>query len=232
MDVIRDPRNPVRQFFVNPRFRSTLRMRILNPKGIHQVSGRTQMNRYPAIFEAARDYFGASASIRILSFGCSTGEEVLTLREYFPAATIIGSEINRELLRICRGRAVDERIEFIGAAKEGIDRRAPFDAIFCNAVLQRDPQRVTRNRVTSLRKVYPFEKFDQQIAAFDSWLRPGGMLVVHKTHYLLADTGVSCRFRVLSLGEPLLDRYAKFDREGELIGLEVESPSIFLKVEP
>jgi chemotaxis methyl-accepting protein methylase len=48
----------------------------------------TAPNRYPEIFAAA--VAAAAAARRILSFGCSTGEECVSLAEYFPKAEIIG----------------------------------------------------------------------------------------------------------------------------------------------
>ena len=53
--------------------------------GSHQLVDWTAPNRYPEIFAAA-----AAAARRILSFGCSTGEECVSLAEYFPKAEIIG----------------------------------------------------------------------------------------------------------------------------------------------
>ena len=52
----------------------------------------------------------ARQDIKILSYGCSTGEEVLTLRNYFPNAHIIGAEINKHSLAKCRQLPVDEKI--------------------------------------------------------------------------------------------------------------------------
>ncbi|MEI4884199.1 class I SAM-dependent methyltransferase, partial [Klebsiella pneumoniae] len=84
-------------------------------------------------------YFSGQPEVRILSFGCSTGEEVLTLRRYFPHASIVGAELNRRSLTICERLNVDDRIQFTFSRHDLIARHGPFDAVFCMAVLQRGP---------------------------------------------------------------------------------------------
>ena len=61
---------------------------LLHP-GCHQGPTRTALNRYPEIFAAAAA--AAPDARRILSFGCATGEECVTLADYFPAAEIVGA---------------------------------------------------------------------------------------------------------------------------------------------
>ena len=58
--------------------------------GSHQLVDWTAPNRYPEIFAAAAA--AAPDARRILSFGCSTGEECVSLAEYFPKSEIIGAE--------------------------------------------------------------------------------------------------------------------------------------------
>lgn len=47
---------------------------------------------------------------------------------------------------------------------------------FCMAVLQRTPDKITRQGVKSLKKIYPFEKFEKQIIELDSYLKKGGLI--------------------------------------------------------
>jgi tRNA G46 methylase TrmB len=60
--------------------------------GSHQLVDWTAPDRYPEIFAAAAA--AAPDARRILSFGCSTGEECVSLAQYFPKAEIVGAEIN------------------------------------------------------------------------------------------------------------------------------------------
>ena len=66
-----------------------------------QVSTWTATNRYPGIFRTAQrritSRYGSElggARLRILSFGCSNGLEVLSLRSYFPDAVIFACDVN------------------------------------------------------------------------------------------------------------------------------------------
>lgn len=122
--------------FSDTGYRSLKYMQWFKGKEIHQSAPFTCMDRYPVIFTACRDYFIGKQDLKILSFGCSTGEEVLTLRRYFPHARIVGAEINRHSLSLCKKLPVDEKIEFIYSSRREIQKHGKYDAIFCMAVLQ------------------------------------------------------------------------------------------------
>lgn len=64
-------------------FRSTeLRLRhVTNPRDdLFQPYNDTSLDRYPAIFRFLQGELAAIEEPRVLSFGCSTGEEVFSLR--------------------------------------------------------------------------------------------------------------------------------------------------------
>lgn len=100
------------------------------------------MHRFPRIFRICRDYLGGRENLRILSYGCATGEEVFTLRNYFPHAFIAGAEINRRSLSVAKRRSTDDRVVFLEPDARRIRALGPFDAVFCLAVLQRQPERL------------------------------------------------------------------------------------------
>jgi trans-aconitate methyltransferase len=88
---------------------------LLHP-GCHQGPNRTALNRYPEVFAAP-----APDARRILSFGCSTGEECVTLAEYFPKAEIVGADINPVILLQARKHRSD-RIRFVYASDRIFER--------------------------------------------------------------------------------------------------------------
>jgi SAM-dependent methyltransferase len=193
--------------------RSVLLLRWLKPGQVHQTTPLTWMDRYPQIFAACRDLVGGDSEVRVLSFGCSTGEEVLTLREYFPSAYITGADINPRNLAFCRKLKVDDRISFVRPDHSTLEKHGPFDLIFCMAVLQRTPQLVRERGLTDLKRIYPFEKFDRQVCELDALLKPGGLLVIDNAQYLFADSSVASRYRFaegLTSGnnEPRFDRHS------------------------
>ena len=221
----------IRKICTDKEFRAIFYMSIFNAGKVHQTTPLTCMDRYPIIFSACRDYFNDNKDIKILSYGCSTGEEVLTLRKYFNDANIVGAEINKNSLKICRKLKVDDKITFINSNQNEIKKNGKFDLIFCMAVLQRTPDTITRQGVKSLKKIYPFEKFEKQIIELDSYLKKGGLMVIHFSQYSFTDVDVSSKYK--ALGSYNQDDYnsAIFDRNSNLITDSISRKSIFIKLE-
>lgn len=215
------------RFALSGEYRAVVLLRLFRREELHQSTVVTQMDRYPEIFSVCRDHFGANAPIRILSYGCATGEEVVTLRRYFPAAAIVGAEINRHALAAARRRRVDERITFVEADAAEISRLGPFDAIFCMAVLQRTPKRIQAAGVQDLKKIYPFERFDAKVSELDRWLKKDGLLVVHHAQYALGDAAAGAKYAALDSARGILDSGPKFDRQSRR--REGATNSVFVK---
>src|SRR5690348_1435173 len=78
----------------DPAFRHMIRLAWRPKRGAFQPFNDTQPDRYPVIFKFVQARLGAETPAAILSFGCATGEEVFSLRRYFPRATIKGIDIN------------------------------------------------------------------------------------------------------------------------------------------
>ncbi|MEK3991717.1 class I SAM-dependent methyltransferase [Robertmurraya sp. FSL R5-0851] len=211
-------------------YRYLLLLQLVKYKNVHQTTPLTFMNRYPKIFSACQEYFEGKGDLKILSYGCSTGEEVLTLRRYFPTAQIIGADINKRSLETCRKLPVDEKISFIFSTPSEIQKHGKFDAIFCMAVLERKPHDVAAKGITNLSKIYPFEKFEKQIIELDNLLNPNGLLVVHFTQYSLLDTKLASNYQ--ALGNHVQDDYLTpvFDRNSELRRNTNPQKSIFVKL--
>jgi len=214
----------------NAEHRSTLRARLQNPRALHQTSVLTWSDRYPGIFAACRAHLGDGPALRILSFGCSTGEEVLTLRRYFPSATIVGAEINERSLAACRRLPADDRIVFIRSDRAAVRVHGPYDAVFCMAVLQRTPHGIEERGTTNLRWIYPFEKFDAQVRELDGQVRRGGLLVVHNTQYVFADSSVADRYAPLDAPGQEADVIVKFDPHSRRLVHPPAPGSIWVKV--
>src|SRR5436309_512742 len=134
--------------------RARLWTRFAHAGEVHQTSPDTAEERYPELFDLAASLRPDAA--RILSFGCSTGEELIALRRRFSEAEIVGAEINPRSRRIARRRVqLDRRISLV--PPQAID--GTFDAIFALAVLQREPHKIAEMHVENLSGFYPFPRF-------------------------------------------------------------------------
>lgn len=146
---------------------------------VHQVTPFTSEERYPELFDLAAEL--APDAKRILSFGCSTGEELTAIRRRFPEAEIIGAEINSRSRRIAARRVARDNRALV-VEPRGIDGR--FDVIFALAVLQREPHRIAELAVEDLQRYYPFERFDAAVVELVGRLRTGGLLCIFHSQYL------------------------------------------------
>ena len=214
----------------NEDYRSARLLKLRYGDAVHQTTALTWMDRYPVLFRACRESLGDRASLRLLSYGCSTGEEVLTLRRYFPEAQIVGADINPRALARARQHQVDERIAFVRSKLRTIRSHGPYDAIFCMAVLQRTPHAVEAQNLSSLERLYPFARFDAQLSELDSLLKPGGLLIVHHTQYVFEHASIAGRYRPLAGVPKVPDEGPRFDRRSQLIDGPVETNTIFVKM--
>jgi Methyltransferase domain len=145
--------------------------------GCHQPMSKTAMDRYPEIFAAASRTLPDAR--RILSYGCSSGEECATLATYFPAAKIVGADVN--LLSLAKAmRFFGRNIRFVYASDKNLIRLGEFDAVFCMAVLRNPRKKLIAGR-------YPFERFEERAHFLETLVRSGGMLVIHNSNYRFSD---------------------------------------------
>ncbi|MEW5769961.1 MAG: class I SAM-dependent methyltransferase [Pseudomonadota bacterium] len=137
------------RLLVSPRYRSIMRLQHEKPEGLFQPYGTTSSDRYPHIFAFVQDQLAGVTAPRLLSFGCSTGEEVFTLRQYFPRAEITGIDINAHSIAICRkklARRRDAEIRFQQAHTPEAEPATHYDAVFCMAVLRHGELETTHTR--------------------------------------------------------------------------------------
>jgi len=229
IDHVRARISPYLRFVTDRRFRATTLLRWFKKEQLHQTEPFTCMDRYPQIFETCRRFFTGRPDIRILSFGCSSGEEVITIRRYFPDARIVGAEINPISLALCLKQPFDDRMSFVLSDPVTIARQGPFDLIFCMAVLQRTPGLVEKNGITNLRDFYPFEKFDLQLQELNALLNNDGLLVIHHSQYYLEDSSLAAMYEVIEATEPTAKLQRRFDRNSNLVE-GVSGGSIFKKL--
>jgi SAM-dependent methyltransferase len=191
-------------------------------------------DRYPWLFEFARANIEDSVDTRILSFGCSRGEEVFSLRKYFPAAFIKGIDIERSNISRCEARARIEsatRMTFAIAANTEGEPADSYDLIFCLAVLC-----LGDLTVSGAQRCDPylyFADFEKMVTDFARCLRPGGILFLLTTNFRFCDAAVSRDFDIVLEAElAQLAPDVLFDRNNTLLPGVRYRPTAFRKRVP
>jgi trans-aconitate methyltransferase len=178
----------LRRFITDRTYRETRWFYRPRPAGLMQPSNVTAPDRYPETFAFVQAQLGVDSVVNILSFGCSTGEEVFSLRHYFPRAAIKGVDANPGNIAVCRRRLKsvnDANITFEAAATLAAESAAAYDAIFCMAVLRHGE--LGRRRAVRSDHLLPFELFAQAVESFSRCLKPGGLLAMRHSNFRLRD---------------------------------------------
>lgn len=191
---------------------------------ILQLANTTGLNRHPDLFSFCQKKFDNAGNIKILSFGCSTGEECFTLKEYFPNAAISGCDINKKSLKTAAAKNTFNDIRFFFYSKENIFKENDFDLIFANSVLCKQPEDKVVNNISG---IFPFKRFNDIIKELDSALKCQGLFVIRHSNYRLEDTEVGFKYECLSSTET---DFPLFDKNGQKIAGKNNKGEIFKKI--
>jgi SAM-dependent methyltransferase len=184
------------------------------PEGLFQPYGTTSNNRYPETFHLVHKQIGDGVDVRLLSFGCATGEEVFDLRRHFPMATIVGLDINRHNIAVCQKRLRrinDTRLIFTQAASTADEAGASYDAIFAMAVFRHGDLNVSPPPARCDHRLR-FADFEKSVNDLSRCLKPGGLLAIHHAMFRFGDTSVATQFAPVTCGNQFIDG-PLYDRE-------------------
>ncbi len=202
------------------RVRFALARRLRRPvEGRFQPYNHTLPDRYPWLFDVAANALGDVAAPQLLSFGCSRGEEVFSLRRRLPTAVIKGIDIDPANIAACLARAHsanDAQVAFEVGSSAQNEPRDHYDAVFCLAVLCHGDLTVSGARRSD--PLMRFEDFERSVVDLARCVRPGGLLFLHTTNFRFCDTTAAQGFDVVLEARP--DQLAPdvlFDREGRLM---------------
>lgn len=174
------------------------------PRGLFQPSGTTQVNRYPDIFAQATAHLRQKPDLRLLSFGCSTGEEVFTLADLFPTATVKGIDISGARIRTCRARwrqqGSPSRIEFTRTGSTEQEANGSYDAVFAMAVFRHGGLGAAPSHCLPLFDPHAAERALTDLARV---LKPGGLLAIRHANLRFSDLALADGFRAVYECPPL-----------------------------
>lgn len=185
----------LRQVIVSRNFRETARLRALPPPGLFQPTGHTKFDRHPDLFSFVRERVGDGPDRQLLSFGCSTGEEVFSLRRYFAESRITGIDISPRRIRECQRRArrqgADPALRFVAASSAEQFAPQSIDAIFANSVLRHGDLALAPPRCDHR---ISFADFERIVSGLARCIKPGGLLVLRYANFRFADTEAASDF--------------------------------------
>ena len=172
---------------LDPELREVHRLRRQQGDELLQPWPHTEPDRYPLLFDALAERLAHLPEPRVLSFGCSSGEEVRALRARMPAARITGIDINpRAIAAACKADPDPRSRYFLGHAPDSAER---YDAILALAVLRHGDLEAFAPEDCSA--VMPFTRFEQAVAVLDRVLEPGGWLAIYNAHFRFTDAALA-----------------------------------------
>jgi hypothetical protein len=197
----------------------------------YQKETFTMLNRYPVLFEQCKLYLGGINEPNILSFGCSTGLEVVSISNYLPNAQIMGVDINQWCISQCRKKLKDPRFSFQHIFSNTFKVSSNFDAIFCMAVFQRTSNRI--NKDNNYATGFTFQQFENEISVLHNKLKAGGLFIIDQADFNFADTIYSENYKPLDFeGNKITRNRPVFDRNNHKINDLNSSYRIFIKISP
>jgi SAM-dependent methyltransferase len=189
--------------------------RLMAAAGQQQVSTWTAFDRYPSIFEQLPSLIGARSDVRVLSFGCSSGEELETLDcKYFKGVTLHGVDIDQGALMDARARKYYQNNVEIFEYSAFSSSHEQYDLIVAMSVLCRWPQTKGKEKIGG---IYPFSEFERTTEMLDRRLKVGGCIVIYNANYFFEDTKVfhQGRYDGVVLNHQEDEFVTKFTRAGE-----------------
>lgn len=145
-----------------------------------QQSHMTAKNRFPKIFESAKQM--QPSARRVLSFGCSTGEEAQTLAEYFPDAEIVGVDIDyNSVVAARKNNAHKDRVFY----HTDLGATGKYDVVTCLMVL------------FSLEKPVPHDKWLEAIRTIDKHTNIGGVVMLYTSDHPFKSADVADNYEAI-----------------------------------
>lgn len=146
----------------------------------NQISTYTEYDRYPKVFSELTKFIKPK---NILSFGCSDGTEIKTLRDkYFLESYIDGIDINKELIKNNIKNNDDKFINYY----DDVNSLKKYDLILCMSVLCVWPENTGH---------YSFELFNSTINDLDKHININGYICIYNSKYILDETDVSHKYK-------------------------------------
>lgn len=197
----------------------------LRNKNQIQLSHGTSMNRYPEQYNFLKELVAQNqtdADKKILSFGCATGEETLTLAQHYflePSIKVFGVDVADFAVSEASAKAKlapEGKITILDGRKVSPKDHGPFDVVLGNSVFCIYGIRgVPYKDINYVMKTFPFSVFESMLDEIDSYLKVGGVLSVFNSNYDFMDTHLAERYEPI-VGKKCPNHFVpRIDRENK-----------------
>lgn len=130
-----------------------------------QLAHMTREERFPLIFDSAKKL--KPDAKRVLSFGCSTGEECQALAKRFPYSEIVGVDIDHVSISTARKRNKNQNIFF----HDDLGCTGSYDVVMACMVF------------FALEKPIDYGLFAKILRQVHRHVNPGGVLMIYTSDY-------------------------------------------------
>ena len=134
-------------------------------EGFLQPDHMTRLDRFPKIFETAQKF--KPDAKRVLSFGCSTGEECQSLRKYFPNAEIVGVDLDYPSIQKARKTNKDKNIFF----HTDLGATGKYDIVTCLMVF------------FCMEHPVPYRRFEEALKNLNNYINEDGYLMIYTSDH-------------------------------------------------
>lgn len=187
-----------------------------------QLRTNTENDRYPEIFTTASRLASThSSDFNVLSFGCSTGEEVLTLAEkYFVAPTrIVGVDIDPYVIKEAQKKnTIPDRVQFFQSNDKVLSDHSPYKVVFAMSVLCAWPDSKDLDDISAH---LTFSDFERHLLNLDQHLTAGGYLVIYNASFCFTDSPISNAYDPILVPNHKESGFVKkFDKNNKSLGTD------------
>lgn len=223
----------LRMWFAGGEQREAAVALVLRPDNLFQPFTTTARDRYPEELACMREALSdvAPDRLRLLSFGCASGEELLTLHERFPGARITGIDVNPLALRAAR-RRIDEAsagdlVTLVRAGDAAGEPEAAYDAVLAFAVLRHAG---LNDGPPSCSALLRFADFERTVEGLCRAVRPGGIFAIRHASFRFTDCAVATGFEPVRTGFPSVSAVGPtpvYGRHDELLDVSLRDDGLY-----
>lgn len=189
-----------------------------------QVSNSTGYMRYENIYSHIRRHDLIPENPRVLVFGCSSGQELRTVRSIWPYARVSGCDIDKQMLDSAAEAAPFADLFF--SDDDNLEVSGTFDLVCCNSVLCRHPLPPADSIPTEL----PLDDIEAILDKLIQRMNPNAFLMAYNINHLMSDCAASRQLQPTSISSswnnsfvPRLDATGKIIAFPDMVDGEVQS---------